>query len=253
VANRATSATAQDAANNDSSNNRPPPVSLLTVNVPVQFQITNLTAWAYNNEDPVGLLTHIASREVVRYLVSVDLQEIMSHGRWDAGQMLRSRIQAEADKHQLGAAIVFAGIQDIHPPAKVAPDYEKVVSAIHTKEAAILSARADAIQSTNLADAQSFATVSGAQADAMRRKMDAMAQTALFTNQLPAYLAAPSVYTERAYLQTFTRSITNARSYILLATNTQDVVILDLEDKIRKDILDQATLPPPKSTAKANP
>ena len=73
--------------------------------------------------------------------------------------------------------------------------------------------------------------------------MEALAQAALFTNQLPAYLAAPSVYAERAYLDTFARSVTNARVYVLLATNTQDVIILDLEDKIRKDILDYATVP----------
>ena len=35
---------------------RTPPVSLLTVSVPVQFQITNLVEWAYNNEDAPTLL-----------------------------------------------------------------------------------------------------------------------------------------------------------------------------------------------------
>jgi membrane protease subunit HflK len=244
VANR----TAQNGTNaaNSPSDNRPPPVSLLTMNVPVQYQITNLTAWAYNNEDPPGLLGHIAAREVVRYFVSVDFQEIMSHGRWEAGQTLRARIQAEADRHQLGANIVFAGLQDIHPPAKVAPDYEKVVSALSTKEAAILAAKADANRATNQAEALAFKTVSTAHANGIRLKVDAAARAALFTNQLPAYLASPTVYTKRAYLETFAGAITNARTYVLLATNTQDVVILNLEDKFRKDYLDSLTLPTPK-------
>ncbi len=68
----------------------------------------------------------------------------------------------------------------------------------------------------------------------------------MFTNQIPAYLASPSVYVQRAYLQTFAQSIANARKYILLATNTQNVAILNLEDKIRQDILEDLTLPPPK-------
>ena len=33
-----------------------PPVSLITVSVPVQFQITNVMAWAYNNADATNLL-----------------------------------------------------------------------------------------------------------------------------------------------------------------------------------------------------
>ena len=233
-------------ATNNAADNRPPPVSLLTVSIPVQFQITNLTAWVYNNEDPVSLLEDIASREVAHYFVSVDLQEIMSLKRWDAGQTLRERIQADADRHQMGANIVFVGLQDIHPPVKVAPDYEKVVSAIQTKQANILAATADAIRTTNLAYATAFKTVSIAKSDRQRQEVDALARAALFTNQIPAYLASPSVYTERAYLETFAHSVTNARLYVLLATNTQDVIILDLEDKIRQDILDTATLPPPK-------
>jgi len=40
---------------NEVSGKRTPPVSLLTVSVPVQFQITNLLDWAYNNEDAPAL------------------------------------------------------------------------------------------------------------------------------------------------------------------------------------------------------
>ncbi len=249
VANRQT-ASIEDGSTNSTgatSANRPPPVSLLTVSIPVQFQITNLQQWAYNNEDPVGLLEHIASREVVHYLVSVDFQDIMSKGRWDAGQKLRERIQAKANERGMGASVVFVGLQDIHPPQKVAADYEKVVSAISIKEAAILSATADATRSTNLAEATSFKTVSSAQSDKIRREVDASAQAALFTNQIPAYLAAPSVYVHRAYFQTVSRSLTNSRTYLVLTSNTQDVVILNLEDKIRKDILSDITLPAPKA------
>ena len=231
---------------NNPADKRPPPVSLLTVSIPVQFQITNLLAWVYNNEEPDTLLQHIATREVVRYLVSVDLQEIMSRGRSDAARTLRDRIQAEADHRALGANIVFTGIQDIHPPVKVAADYEKVVAAIQTKQANILAARADAIKTNALADAQAFKIISEAKSDGKRREVDALAQAALFTNQIPAYLASPSVYAQRAYLQVFARSVTNARKYILLATNTEDIVILDLEDKIRRDILDEVSVPPPK-------
>ncbi|MDB6064861.1 MAG: Band 7 protein [Pedosphaera sp.] len=234
----------EKATNGTTTVNRAPPVSLLTVSIPVQFQITNLVSWLYNNEEPKELLTHIATREVVRFFVSVDLHEIMSSGRAGAATELRQRIQAEADRHQLGATIVFVGLQDIHPPVKVAPDYEKVVAAIHTKEANILAAEADAIRTNATAESQSFRIVSEAQSDRNRRVVDSMARAALFTNQLPAYMASPSVYMQRAYLQTFSRSVVNARKYILLATNTQDIIILNLEDKIRKDLLDDLTVAP---------
>ncbi len=244
VANRQTASSVADT--NAPDKRRAPPVSLLTVSIPIQFQITNLEEWVYNNEEPETLLQHIATREVVRYLVSVDLDEIMSSGRAEAADTLRDRIQSAANSHQLGANIIFVGLQDIHPPSKVAPDYEKVIAAIQTREANILAARADAIKTNELAGAQAFKIVSEAEADRTRHEMDAQARAALFTNQIPAYEASPSVYKERAYFQTVAESIGKARKYVLLVTNSQDVLILNLEDNIRPDILQDLTLPPAK-------
>jgi modulator of FtsH protease HflK len=226
---------------------RPPPVSLLTVSIPVHYQVTNLTKWAYINEDPSTLLEHIATREVVRFFVGVDFQDIMSQGRGDAAQVLRDRIQAEADRHEMGASIVFVGLQDIHPPQKVAADYEKVVAAKSTREATILAAKAEAIKTNMQADAQAFRTICEAQTDRQRHEVDAQARAAAFTNQIPAYLASPAVYMERTYLQAFAESVANARKYILLTTNTHDVLIFNLEDKIRDDILNTITVPPPRA------
>jgi len=161
----------------------------------------------------------------------------MSYGRQAAAETLIQRIQAAADEHRLGAKIISVGLQDLHPPVKVAPDYEKVVSATHTKLAKILAARAYAVQTNALADAQAATILNRANAERTGREIDALAQAALFTNQIPAYQAAPSVYVQRAYLQTFAQATANARKYILLTTNTHDVLTFDLQDKIRADIL----------------
>ena len=47
-----------------------------------------------------------------------------------------------ADARLLGANVISIGLQDLHPPVKVAPDYEKVIGALQTREAKILAARA---------------------------------------------------------------------------------------------------------------
>jgi regulator of protease activity HflC (stomatin/prohibitin superfamily) len=120
-----------------------------------------------------------------------------------------------------------------------------VIGALQTKEAKILAARADAIRTNSIADASATTTLNRANADRVAREIGALADAALFTNQIPAYRAAPSVYTERAYLNTFTRASANARKYLLLTTNTQDVLTFDFQDKIREDILN-LNVPPPK-------
>jgi regulator of protease activity HflC (stomatin/prohibitin superfamily) len=216
---------------------RAPPVSLINVSIPVQFRITNAYDWAYNNADPESLLEDLATHEVVRYLAGVDINNLLSHLRLEAAQTLITRIQADANAHQLGAKIIFVGLQDVHPPPTVAGDYEKVVGAEQTRQADILNAEANAIRTNALAGAAAFTATNVADATREKLELAGFARAALFTNQIPAFEAAPSFYKQRAYYQTFAAATANARKYILLVTNTHDVFIFDLEDKIRADLM----------------
>ncbi len=236
VGNRA-AVTSQTTDTNGTANAKS--VGLITVSIPVQFQITNITDWVYKNGEPEDLLKNLATREVVRYLAGSDLNEILSHGRLEAASALRAKIQASANERQLGANIVFVGLQDIHPPTagEVAATYEKVVGAQQTMLAKILDAESGAIRLSAMADAAAFTTTNVADAKRVTQVTSAFARAALFTNQLPAYAAAPSVYRQRLYLQSFDDATAKARKYVLLVTNTSDVIIFDLQDKIRDDLL----------------
>lgn len=214
------------------------PLGLITVSIPVQFQIADITKWVYNNSQPQDLLESLATREVVQYLAGSDLNDILSHGRLEAADALRDRIQKAADQRQLGAKIIFVGLQDIHPPTAndVASTYEKVVNASQEAIATNNYAQAFAIQTNALAEATAFSLTNTADANRVRLVTSKYAQAAMFTNQIPAYQASPAVYRERLYLQTFVESSRNARKYVTLATNTQDIYIFDLETKVRDDL-----------------
>jgi regulator of protease activity HflC (stomatin/prohibitin superfamily) len=243
VANRET--TTVDSGDQETAR-RAPPVSLLTVSIPIQYQITNVLAWAYNNEEPTNLLQDLATREVVRYLVSVDLNEVMSSNRLPAAEAVRQQIQTAANERRLGVRIFFVGLQDIHPPTKVAGDYEKVVAAQQTRQASILNAEAEAVRTNALAGAEAFAITNEAIALRKQLEVGSLANAALFTNQIPAFEAAPSVYRQRVYFQAFARAADNSRKYVLLTTNTQDVIVFDLQDKIREDLMN-LSVPSPKT------
>ena len=146
----------------------------------------------------------------------------MSAGRFEGANYLRDRIQAASDKHHLGAQITFVGLQDIHPPTKVAKDYEQVIGARQTRLASNLLARAEAVITNDTATALAFSTNSAAESAKVQLETSAFARAALFTNQIPAFAAAPSV---------------NTRKYLLLVTNTHNVVIYNLEDSIRADLM----------------
>src|SRR5579862_6861405 len=213
------------------------PVGLIDISIPVQFQITNVLDWAYHNADPTNLLQDLATRAIVHYLAGADLNAVLSQSRVEAARQLHETIQNDADRYRLGVKILFVGVQDLHPPVKVAGDYENVVGATQQRIAMTNAAVAEAIHTNALAGAQAFTDISRAEAERQQTELAALARAGLFTNQMAAYAAAPSVYRQRAYFHMFPEATANARKYILLVTNTYNVLQFDLEDKIREDLL----------------
>lgn len=127
------------------------PVSLLIAAVPVQYRIKDLYSFFYNHSEPVKLLESICYRELTRFAASAKVEvdntadmdkSLLGAGRAEAKRILTENIQTAADNAGLGVEIVFVGLQGIHPPPDVAPDYQKVVGAVQKKQAAILSAHA---------------------------------------------------------------------------------------------------------------
>jgi len=127
------------------------PVSLLIAAVPVQYRIKDLYSFIYNHSEPEKLLESICYRELTRFAASAKVEvdnstdmdkSLLGAGRAEAKHTLTENIQAAADNAGLGVEIVFLGLQGIHPPPEVAPDYQKVVGAVQKKQAAILNAHA---------------------------------------------------------------------------------------------------------------
>lgn len=221
------------------------PADLLSVSIPVQYQIKNVNDFAYRHVDAGTLLEKVATREVVRYLVGVDIFDIMSAGREKASRDLQRLIQEQADALQLGVKIVFVGLQDIHPPVKVAPSFELVIGTRQEMESNKRKAEGYSARTLALADAEAQKRIFDAQAYAVKKVAAAQAQAVRYTNQLAGFTASPAVFTNRAFLQAWARGSTNARKYVLVATNTTESIQINLEDKLRQDLTEIA-VPKPK-------
>jgi regulator of protease activity HflC (stomatin/prohibitin superfamily) len=241
VANRSSDA---GAGTNQTGGRPTPPVSLLSISIPVQYQITNLVDWAYVNQDPGALLQRLSRREVARYLAGAELTNLMSGGRRQAADTLRQAIQEQSNERRLGVNITFVGLEDIHPPVKVAEDFEKVVSEREKAEGTILQAQEHAIMTNAQARGVSAQRLAEAAADKANTITNAVARADLFEQQRLAFSAAPGldgVYEHRAYLDVLARTTRDAQKKIINATsNTNRIYEFNEEPKIR----DLGNLPP---------
>ena len=224
------------------------PVNLLTVSIPVQYRINNLTNWVYNTDNAGSMLQKLSMRAVTRYLIGVDINELMGPGRTKAQEELKKDIQQQVDIQQLGAEIVFVGLQDIHPPVGqneqskasggVAENYEKVnVAQLHseTNRLGALQYKAGKVPQARGAASELLAK---ARSESTNKVAKAKAEAGRFDQQMSAFNAAPSVYKTRSKLDAFQRATKGVRKYILSDPANRDIINLELQDKLRSDLLD---------------
>ncbi len=214
------------------------PVSLLAMNVPVEYRITNIHQYAYNHAAPTKVLEQLVYRSLCMETVSRDLFDIMGAGQLDTARALRNRIQADADRLGLGLHILFVGLHGVHPPVAVADAFESVVGALESREAAILTARAYTNHVLPIAAANSDKAVQEARAYAARRALVASAEADRFLRQLATYKKSPRVFRTRTYLTALRDALAGTRKYIVAATVPYEVIQLNLEEKLNPDLFD---------------
>jgi len=211
---------------------------LLSISIPVQFKVNNIALWAYGMAQPRDLLENLAKREVTKHLLTLGRNELLTAGRKKASADIMKLIQAAADANNLGVEILNVGFQGVHPPMEVAMDFERVMNAEQQRLGKILAARREAIQTNSLATIEANritteASIAGARLIESRR-----GQNASFTNEYAVFQLAPTIYPRRAKLNAIYRSIKDVRKFVIITTNTTDVINLNLEQKIREDLRD---------------
>jgi regulator of protease activity HflC (stomatin/prohibitin superfamily) len=208
------------------------------INFRIRDDAKEIYKFAYNSAAPRQVLKHIASRELTRYAVSADYENMLGEGRKEISETLLERIQRRADENELGVEITFAGLAGVHPPVEIAAAYEAVIGAGEEKKSKIFLARAEAAKISNLAQSEKATIINKDRGLAYRKKEITRAEAIAFKSWIKAYQAAPEVFFSWIYLDTLTDGISDKRKYIYPASkNFKAIFNIDLEIKKSPSIL----------------
>ncbi len=219
---------------------RVPPVSLLTISVPVQFVVREeeLYKYVYSYADVAEALSAVAYRELVQYVAAVDLIRILGPDRAKAGEALQRRIQAAADEAGLGVDIIFVGLHGVHPPLAVAASFEARVSALEERKAEILNARTHEVEMKPKSEAEEAKILGEATADRFRKRTIARADAERFITLNEVDRKASRVFRLRRYLIALEEILPKRRLVIAPAEAVgREVVIINLEEKVGRGLL----------------
>lgn len=218
-------------------------VSMVTVNLPIEYRITNAFDYAYRFADPEHLVRQLMYQTATRHFARHDLGELLGPQRRDISQSMRRDLQAAADALNLGITIEYMGIQGVHPPVQVAEAFQSVVGALEEKEAAILEARAYTNQVLPLARAYAESAQSEAAAFAFRRTTLAEAESRHFIERLAAHQISPAVFRAYQYLAMLQQAAAPSRLYVTdLPDQGTQTLWLNLEEKQFSGALDMTPL-----------
>ena len=212
-------------------------MALVTMHLPVEYQVTNVFEYIYNSADTEKLIKQISYQALTREMATSDMDEILGGDRILLAEAIKQRIQAKVNEYHLGVEIVFAGLQGIHPPVAVAEAYESVMGAYEEKEATLLVAEAYAAGLIPRTEGLAAQIVFEAESAKESRMMTAKSEAQQFKKRLAAYNASPEVYKHNLYIDSITRAYAGARKYLITDPDVKRVFNIDFTDTGNADLL----------------
>jgi regulator of protease activity HflC (stomatin/prohibitin superfamily) len=184
---------------------------LITVDAAVQFRIADARAWRYHCQNPGDALRAIAYRAVMRNTVSHTLAEALSENVVTTTRRMRAMVQQDADALGLGVEVEGFTVGGMHPPVRVAADYQAVVSAELGKVTAVVNAQAIRNRTVPYAESSVLVGENTARAEGADALARAAGEAWSFLTLESQYRSAPEEYFFRRRLETLEKGLSERR------------------------------------------
>jgi regulator of protease activity HflC (stomatin/prohibitin superfamily) len=188
---------------------------LIAIDAAVQFRISDPRAWLYRSQNPADALRAVAYRAVMQATVGRTLEEALSENVSRLTAEMRAAVQADADALSLGVEVVGFTVGGMHPPVRVAVDYQAVGSAELGRTTAAIDAQAYRNAVVPQAEAEVVARANQARAEAAQARGKALGEAFGFGALEAEYRAAPGEYRFRRRLETLERGLAGRRFTVL--------------------------------------
>lgn len=188
---------------------------LVSVNLRVEYKISDLYRYLKNNSDPKQLLEAEAYHLVTDKTINTDLDTLLSIDRSAFSAGFKEELSERVSVYDMGLEVVSVVLESIHPPIEVAETYQSVISAQLEAQQMLLEAQAYAATTKAGAELSSYKTVSSAKIDNISSIATAKASVAEFMASVSADNENSSSYRYYKYLEAIRKAYGNAKLIIV--------------------------------------
>lgn len=188
---------------------------LVSVNLRVEYKISDLYRYLKNNSDPKQLLEAEAYHLVTDKTINTDLETLLSTDRSAFSTDFKEELTERVSVYDMGLEVVSVVLESIHPPIEVAEVYQSVISAQLEAQQMLLEAQAYAATTKAGAELSSYKTLSSAKIDNITSIAEAKASVAEFMASVSADNENSSSYRYYKYLEAIKKAYGDARLIIV--------------------------------------
>ena len=243
--------------------------SILVSSVPVHYRIRpdQMEAGWLNYQNPEKLVEGVVYREITRHFLSSSMEDLLQRQGAQVNQQVVANLQAAVDRHNLGVEILFVGLSEIYPPRespvniKGKPSEEgegggpapgstlSSETMAHTVER-MLANRVEEASTQNSAALFAATELKIKAIEEQRIEQSklmelelaetmAKAKHSRLANEEKPYRVSPEVYRQWRYLESFKKTVRDARKFIIaVGEGTEVQVDLDLQESLRRELYD---------------
>jgi regulator of protease activity HflC (stomatin/prohibitin superfamily) len=183
---------------------------LVAVDAEVTYRIRDVVAYALNHQNPGEALDALAYRLLMRKTVVTALDRLLSVNRDRFSAEFTRDLQQTADAEDLGLEILHTAFVSLHPPVRIAPEYQAVVGAQIERETLVTRAEVEGAAALPRAQAEAESDLRKAEGEAAIGIAEAKGQASRFLAALESYRASPDLFAFRRWLEALEEGLRRA-------------------------------------------
>jgi membrane protease subunit HflK len=196
----------------------------------VQVKIKNPTDYLFKVADPAKTIRDAAEATLCAIMGKSNIDEAMTHGRFDIQNDARKTLQEILDSYESGLQVSTVQLLAVQPPEPVGDAFKEVISAREEKNKAV--SEAESYRSDILPAGRGQAVRIQREAEAYKEEKIKRAQgeTARFLALLNEYHKAKDITRKRLYLETMEEIVSKSRKLVIDSDKQGILPLLPLQD-----------------------
>ena len=207
-------------------------VEIIAVDCQVFYKVNNLYKYISKIQNTEKYIEALTYKLLTAHTVSKNFDQIISQNRNALISEIKTKLQADLDKEDLGVTIVDIVFLAIHPPLEVASVYEDVISAQVDKQTSILKANSESIKELCMKKAFAEEEINNAKSYSKTTVANAIGEAVSFESRIIGYNTDPELEEFRLKLDYTLKMARSKNLYVIDKSfmRQHDRIMLNLQN-----------------------